>query len=74
MSNQLLSRKYVNQRTGIWMVQVRNKGSNEVWCVTGPNWYRDRKSAIDSVTPNPWPDKYEYRAVRYYPKEGTKPR
>lgn len=64
--------KYERERQGIWMVQVRIKGSDSIWNVTGPNWFHRKKDAISSVTPSPWPN-LEYRAVRYLPNTETQP-
>lgn len=59
--------KYQRARMGIWMVQVRKKGSAEEWCVTGPDWFNTRSYAIASITPAPW-EHLEYRVVRYMPE------
>ena len=50
------------------MIQVRKKGSNKIWSVTGAHWFHDRAAAIREIKTIPW-KQYEYRAVRYMPAE-----
>jgi hypothetical protein len=60
--------EYLKSRQGIWMIQVRKKGSNKIWSVTGAHWFHDRAAAIREIKTIPW-KQYEYRAVRYMPAE-----
>ena len=60
--------KYRKRRERIWMIQVRGKGTNEIWSPTGPDWFRTRKEALADIARITW-DMFEYRARRYGPTE-----
>lgn len=64
-----MSTEYTQRRAQIWVLQVRSKGTNNAWSVTGRSYFHDRKSvleAIQAMTPMNL-EYYEYRPMKYLP-------
>ena len=50
------------------MIQVRGKGTNEIWSPTCRDWFRTRKEAIAEIA-TITREQFEYRARQYGPTE-----
>ncbi len=61
--------RYRRYREDIWMLQVRDKGSDQIWCVTGSRWFSRKSEGVEYMREHAipqWPH-LEYRVVRYRP-------
>jgi hypothetical protein len=48
----------------LWMIEVRKKGSNQLWQATGRDWYWRRSEALKAISEITWTH-LEYRATKY---------
>ncbi|HXF12253.1 MAG TPA: hypothetical protein VN517_03810 [Terriglobales bacterium] len=66
---------YKERREQIWMIQVRVKGSDQIWSCTSDRWFHTREEVREHIrakispyqTPGQYLDNMEYRPKRYLP-------
>lgn len=61
--------RYERSRQVAYIMQVRTRGSNEIWCATGMEWHMRKRDAMEEKDKaQVYCPELEYRVVSYMPE------